>query len=154
MIVPPSPVPPDDAAREPEPLGAFRQIFAQTTDKKHYVQFYAGWPVECTAAHPNTLVVWSDGTTDRPIVASQSDQGGTVVVIGDTHFAANENLESADKSIPDNIRFWRWLLSRVVPGQKAWRPPGDLPETAPDEGPQPGMPAEADEPSDEEPDQG
>jgi hypothetical protein len=32
-------------------------------------------------------------------------------------------LEAADSSLPDNIRFWRWLLTRVVPGQKEWNPP-------------------------------
>ncbi len=44
-------------------------------------------------------------------------------MIGDTHFASNENLETAESTIPDNIRFWRWLLSRVVAGQKPWNPP-------------------------------
>jgi hypothetical protein len=54
---------------------------------------------------------------------SHSEQGGSVVVIADTYFASNENLETAENSIPDNIYFWRWLLSRVVPGQKPWNPP-------------------------------
>ena len=68
-------------------------------------------------------VVWSDGKIDRPVVVSQSEQGGAVVVIADTHFATNENLETAETTVPDNIRFWRWLLSHVVTGQKPWNPP-------------------------------
>ncbi len=47
LKVPPSPVPPGEKAREPEPLGAFQQTFTQATGDR-YVQFYAGWPVEET----------------------------------------------------------------------------------------------------------
>ncbi len=122
FTVPHSPVTPSESVAEPEPLGAFQQLFGKTSDKR-YVRFYAGWPVECEAASHEKQVVWSNGTIDRPIVVSHSEQGGTVVVIGDTRFACNENLEEADVSIPDNIRFWRWLLSHVVPGQKPWNPP-------------------------------
>jgi hypothetical protein len=117
----PSPVPPGEKTPEPEPLGAFRQSFG--TANKRYVQFYAGWPVECTASNPQKLVDWSDGKSDRSIVVSQSEQGGSFVLIGDTHLASNQNLETNESSIPDNIRFWRWLLSRVVIGQKPWEPP-------------------------------
>jgi len=122
FTVPHSPVGPSENATEPEPLGAFQQLFGKTSNKR-YVRFYAGWPVDCEAASENKQVVWSNGVVDQPIVVSQNDQGGTVVVIGDTRFACNENLEGSDVLIPDNIRFWHWLLSRVVPGQKPWEPP-------------------------------
>jgi hypothetical protein len=121
FAVPRSPVPPGDEAREPEPFGHFRQSFAKASDKR-YVEFYAGWPLECVAPSQQEWVAWSNGQTSRPIVVSHSEQGGTVVVIADTHFASNENLETAEDSLPDNIRFWRWLLSRVTPGQKPWNP--------------------------------
>ena len=79
--------------------------------------------MECVASNPQEWVAWSDGQNNRPVVVSHAEQGGSVVVIADTHFAGNENLESAENSISDNIRFWRWLLSRVVTGQKPWNPP-------------------------------
>ena len=120
--VPPSPVPPGDNAREPAPRGAFQQLFGNSSDTR-YVQFYAGWPLNCTASDAKEWIVWSDGTNDEPIVVSHSKAGGTVVVIADTYFASNENLEMAEASVPDNIRFWRWLLSRVVVGQEEWNPP-------------------------------
>jgi hypothetical protein len=30
-------------------------------------------------------------------------------------------------------RFWRWLLSRVTPGQKEWNPPPDTEDITPNE---------------------
>ncbi len=122
FAVPHSPVAPSESVEESEPLGAFQQLFGEISNKR-YVRFYAGWPVDCEAAGQDKQVVWSNGVIDRPIVVSQSEQGGTVVVIGDTRFACNDNLEDADVSIPDNIRFWHWLLSRAVRGQKPWNPP-------------------------------
>ncbi|MEN6452075.1 MAG: DUF4350 domain-containing protein, partial [Thermoguttaceae bacterium] len=148
LKVSPSPVPACEDATEPEPLGAFRQIFADAAGKR-YVDFYAGWPVEesqpsksaelegqAVAGYSNAMswVLWSDGKTDRPIVVSRSLGSGQFVVIGDTHFADNENLEAAVDSLPNNIRFWRWLLSRVVSGQKEWNPPQGSDETAPAKG--------------------
>ncbi len=122
FTVPPSPVPPGERTKEPEPLGAFQQIFGKQANGR-YVQFFAGWPLECTADHPTIEIVWSDGQVERPVVVGHSDHGGSVVVIADTYFAANENLETSERVLPDNIRFWRWLLSNVVPGQKPWTPP-------------------------------
>jgi len=130
FTVPRSPVPPGNEAREPEPLGIFEQTFGKTGDNR-YVQFYAGWPLECVASSPQEWVVWSNGQANRPIVVSHSEQGGSVVVIADTYFASNENLETAESSLPDNIYFWRWLLSRVVPGQKPWNPPPNTEKATP-----------------------
>ena len=92
FTVPPTPVPPNERVREPDPLGAFQQLFSDSKNRR-YVQFHAGWPVECTASGATEQIVWSNGQVERPIVVSHSDQGGTIVVIGDTHCAANENLE-------------------------------------------------------------
>lgn len=122
FAVPPSPVPPGEGGVEPEPLGAFRQLFGGDSGRQ-YVQFYAGWPVECSASSPQKWIVWSDGQSDRPIVVSHAEQGGSAIVIADTYLASNQNLESGESSLPENIRFWRWLLSNVAPGQKPWNPP-------------------------------
>jgi hypothetical protein len=120
--VPHSPVPPGEDAKEPKPLGAFRQIFPDG-DKNRYVQFYAGWPVECDPTGVDKWVVWSDGKNDLPVVVSRAEGAGAYVAIGDTHFAANENMQNADGTVADNIRFWRWLLSGVARGQKLSNPP-------------------------------
>ena len=110
--------------------GLFEQVFGKSSDKR-YVQFYAGWPLECVAPSQQEWVAWSNGQNGRPIVVSHSEQGGAVVVIADTYFASNENLETAENSVPDNIHFWRWLLSRVVAGQKPWNPPPNTEKAGP-----------------------
>jgi len=120
--VPPSPVPPDEDSIEPEPLSA-KQGRIDQSDARY--MFYAAWPIECKAAGAKWWSVWTEGKSTQPIIISHSEQGGTVVVIGDTHFAANENQETADRASADNVLFWRWLLTRVVPGQKTWNPPPD-----------------------------
>ncbi len=130
FTVPRSPVPPGSEAREPEPLGFMEQVFGKSSAKRS-VQFYAGWPLECVAPSQQEWVAWSNGQSSRPMVVSYSEQGGTVVVIADTHFASNENLETAENSVPDNIYFWRWLLSRVVNGQKPWDPPPNTEKAGP-----------------------
>ena len=79
-----------------------------------------------SATRPDAMTMDASGPTGRTSGRSSSaarNRAGRVVVIGDTHFAGNENLETASARFPDNILFWRWLLSRVVPGQKAWNPP-------------------------------
>ncbi len=115
--VPPSPVPPDESAHEPEPLRNFQQLFDDSAGKQ-YVEFYAGWPVEGAAAGFEKWVVWSDGKNERTVVARRAEGAGAIVVIADTHFADNENLETIRRTLPDNIRFWRWLLGNAMPGQK------------------------------------
>ena len=72
------------------------------------------------------MIAWSDGKQHHAVVVGQPVTHGVVAVIGATHFAVNENLESLNDSLPDNIRFWRWLLSRVVVGRREWDPPADL----------------------------
>ncbi len=127
--VPPSPVPPGHSSREPEPFGA--KLSQMTKDSREY-RFYAAWPVECQLAEDKQTrwSVWTDGNNELPVIVSQSEQHGTVVVIGDTHFACNENYEMGKEGLNE---FWHWLLGRAVVGQKAWDPPPAPPETNPPE---------------------
>jgi len=127
LRVPYSPVLPGDKSREPAPLGAFAQLFGKA-EHRRYVQFYAAWPVEYDKNRGQPLVVWSDGKRDLPVVVVHEEGQGQVVLIGDTFFACNANLEDGESSLPDNIRFWRWLLSQVLPGEEPWEPPPRSPE--------------------------
>jgi len=121
FTVPHSPVPPGEETRKVAPLGSFRQTFCRDSANR-FVQFYAGWPIEFDASTVQPWVVWSDRKNDLPIVLHRSEGAGAVFVIGDTHFAANENLQTPEGAVADNITFWRWLLTRL-PGQKPWDPP-------------------------------
>jgi hypothetical protein len=127
MSIPRSPVaPPQKTGPEPLPLGQFRQIFGDAKDSPRYVTFYAGWPVKCKKDF--AYVAWSDGHgEDRPVVAAQPVEKGVVIVIGDTYFAANENVQlPSRKGEPsENDVFWRWFLSRVTE-----REPWNLPASS------------------------
>ena len=120
LKVPFSPVSPDEDAYEPWPLGFFQQSFAKNSDDTWYVQFFAGWPIESIDPNPQEWIAWSDGKSDEPIVASRSEGRGTFMVVGDTHFTSNENFSIDQRAL---VSFWRWLLGRVVAGQKEWTPP-------------------------------
>ena len=115
--VPPSPVLPGENVLEPEPLGA---KYSRIDPASPPYRFYAAWPVECGVMGAKEWSVWSEGKSEQAIIVSQSEQGGTAAVIGDTHFTSNENFDFDEIA---STQFWRWLLSRVVPGQKAWNPP-------------------------------
>ena len=66
------------------------------------------------------------GRDDRTVVVARAVGRGTVVLIGDTRFGFNKNLEYIGGQ-PfangfENAHFWRWLISRVT-GQTEWVPP-------------------------------
>jgi hypothetical protein len=119
--VPSSPVKPNEHLPEPEPLGA-KLPYKDQPDTQQY-RYYAAWPVECNAVGGKQWSVLIDSVDARAITVSQPEQGGAIVVIGDTHFACNENFRSGGRDPVHQIEFWRWLLSRVVPGQKPWNSP-------------------------------
>jgi len=60
------------------------------------------------------------------VVVARRVGRGRIVVLGDTGFALNKNLEyvggEAFEGRYDNAHFWRWLISRVT-GRPAWSPP-------------------------------
>jgi hypothetical protein len=126
FIVPPSPVAPNESIREPAPLGAKYGGFGEGNRQ---FRFYAAWPVESTDANAQKWSVWTDETGEKAIVMSRTEGQGVVLVIGDTHFASTENTESAETAPPENILFWRWIFSRVLPGLSPWDPPADRADT-------------------------
>lgn len=119
--VPPSPVAPTDKIPEPEPLGAVRTFYLNTEEVRAAMQSYASWEVKCDEPDRWLMAQWSDGVTNRPFVVSRPVGDGTVVLIGDTYLAVNQNLESAVNVMPENVNFWRWLLSHVT-DQDDWTP--------------------------------
>jgi hypothetical protein len=79
--------------------------------------------VESKAAATDVLV---RGRDERSVVVSRAVGRGTVVLIGDTRFAFNKNLEYVGGQ-PftygfENAHFWRWLISRIT-GQTEFVPP-------------------------------
>jgi hypothetical protein len=130
--------------REPEPIGRIRSLFLNAEDYglgdyRVGVSFHAAWPVEVRGGNADILVRAAD---NRPIVVSKRFGEGHVVLIGDTGFAMNKNLEYIGgepfESGYENAHWWRWLISRVTK-RAEWVPP-PLQTTAgagvPDETPQ------------------
>jgi len=86
--------------------------------------FYAGWPIEPPPQN-TTLVV--QGLEGKPVMACARVGQGRVLVVGDSGFALNKNLEYVTgdpfDGRYDNADFWRWLITHVN-HQPQWTPPG------------------------------
>jgi hypothetical protein len=125
--VSPSPVPTTGRWHEPEPLGHLRADYgvsdpSQSQAALPSVQFHAAWPVSADDS-AQVLVRAANG---QPVVVCRSIGRGRVVVIGDTGFALNKNLEYIGgepfDGRYDNANFWRWLITRVT-DRPEWSPP-------------------------------
>jgi hypothetical protein len=110
--------------REPPALGHFKAPYLQAENRKVqvYVRFHAAWSVGCT--DPNAQII-AYGTANRPVIVQRQVGRGKVVLVGDTCFAMNKNLENEDGSafegMRENADFWRWFISRLR-GEPMWVP--------------------------------
>ena len=132
---------PGEPGREPSPFGHFKAPFIQVAGEMHYVRFHAAWPV---AADPwpepedvggkkgqsakTTVIAYGPG--DVPVIVMRPWGKGKVILVGDTCFAMNKNLEHMDGSpfegMRENADFWRWLVS-FASGGPEWLPPSSAP---------------------------
>jgi hypothetical protein len=164
LSVPHSPVRPDEAAREPEPIGAKTLRYVKNEkDEEDQVDLFAAWGA-------TSLTIGSEGEQFEPFLYRDDKTGrvtmvgarrvghGWVAVIADTHFAANENPDPmrfegetesarrAKQAKEANERFWQWFLPQIarpeaIPkGKKSDTPPKmpsegeSMKESGPDEG--------------------
>jgi len=140
LAVPASPVGPNGTEREPEPGGHFRSRYLSEADTNGYdlfVCFNAAWPVEY--ATEDVEVITRDAA-DRPVAVVRRVGEGKVVLIGDTGFAMNKNLEfqtgEAIYGRYENAQFWRWLLGRLADAEE-WIPPKPPDDSGAPEAPAP-----------------
>ena len=137
LRVPPSPVPTTGSGYEPEPFGRTRAgyLVVEEDENDPYqvaVRLHAAWPIEAQA---DNVEVLANGRNQLPVVQSETELPvilaaqvgqGHVVLIGDTCFAMNKNLEYIGGEpfygAHENAHFWRWLLTRLQ-GQPEWVPP-------------------------------
>jgi len=126
--VPVSPVPTLGKWREPQPLSRFRTHYLDAGDYRVGVIFHTGWPVEVDSKGSKVLVYATrdEPFVEEPVAVSRNVGRGKVVVIGDTAFAMNKNLEYTSgepfEGWYENAHFWRWLIARIS-GQPDWVPP-------------------------------
>ena len=114
---------PQSRSLEPEPLGHFKSPYLESDGKRVYVRFHAAWPVANT--EPNVQVM-AYGRDNQPVIIMRRFGAGKVLLIGDTCFAMNMNLEYENgapfEGLRENADFWRWLLT-MVRGEPMWVPP-------------------------------
>ncbi len=103
-----------------------RTLYINEAGQKVALQSHSSWEVVCRADNAWNMAQWTDGKITVPFVVSRFVGRGAVAVVGDTYMAANRNLESATATMPENIAFWRWLLTRLTP-QDDWTPPKETP---------------------------
>lgn len=138
---------------EPAPLGHFKApYFKQGNEYETFVRFRAAWPVECfdpkaqviasgiaePTFNPDAGRFETDKTPTLPVIVVRDVGKGKVVVIGDTEFATNRNLENEDgkpiEGLYENIDFWRWFLPKLR-GTTPWLPPKPVPIVTPEANP-------------------
>jgi hypothetical protein len=123
---------------EPYPLGHFKSPYFDTGEYRVHVRFHAGWPIGCTDAKAEPVAY---GSGDVPLILALPVGSGKVIVVGDTYFATNQNLENEDgapfEGLRENADFWRWFLTRLR-GLPSWVPPKQVPPQPPAEPPAPG----------------
>ncbi len=109
--------------REPAPMGHFKSPYLRSQEQRVYVRFHAAWPVTCD--DPAAQVI-AYGKDNLPVIILRRVGAGKVAVIGDTNFAANDNLEIEDgqpfEGLRENADFWRWFIT-VLRDEPAWIPP-------------------------------
>jgi len=123
------------SAREPEPLGWFKSPYFDVGDYQNYVRFHAAWPVGWRDEEGQQKAkVIAYGEEDLAVIVMRKVGRGKVVVIGDTGFAMNKNLENEEgepfEGLRENAHFWRWFLSRLRE-QPEWVPPKPEVEVTP-----------------------
>ena len=123
-------IPPSPATSEEEtenlPLGHGHWTYLpDNAGHKNDLMGYAAWPIRC----PDDLSkvsFWVPASEGRKPAAMMTVGRGKVLVIGDTGFAMNKNLESAagepGADRRENAHFWRWLLAYAT-GRPGWSPP-------------------------------
>ncbi len=107
---------------EPIPLGHFKSPYLESAGRRVYVRFHAAWSVRCT--DPNARVI-AYGRDNQPVIVLRRIGAGKAVLIGDTCFAMNKNLEWESgepfEGLRENADFWRWFLT-VLRDEPMWLP--------------------------------
>ena len=154
----------EKGSHEPRPLGHFRPPYFNNQGKMSRVRFHAAWAVaadDSVRGPPGGKLeeaqVVAYGSGDVPVILMRPWGKGKAVLVGDTGFAMNKNLEHVDGSpfedMRENADFWRWFLD-YVRGRPGWTPGAPKPEEkqAPESAPAPTeSPAAEAEPSGAQP---
>lgn len=88
------------------PLAQFISVIPHANQK---VRFFEAWPVVSRGEKSEIIAAYQK----FPVVMKKPYGKGIVVMIGDSSFFWNKNLEMEDSHIIENINFLKWLLSNI-----------------------------------------
>lgn len=88
------------------PLAQFISVIPQVNQR---VRFAEAWPVVSKGAQSEVIAAYQK----FPVVMKKTYGKGTVVMIGDSSFFWNRNLEMEESHIIENINFLQWLLENL-----------------------------------------
>jgi uncharacterized membrane protein len=88
------------------PLAQFISMIPYANQK---VRFFEAWPVVSRGAQSEVIAAYQK----FPVVVKRTYGKGQVVVIGDSSFFWNKNLEMEESHIKENIEFLRWLFENL-----------------------------------------
>lgn len=115
----------------PKPFGFFKSPYFSAGDYMSHVRFYSAWPVFATAPDAQILAY---GPGNVPAILMRRVGKGKVMLVGDSCFAMNRNLEvesgMAFEGMRENPNFWRWVLRRLE-DKPMWIPPKEVRAGAP-----------------------
>lgn len=121
---------------EPKPFGHFKAPYFNGGDYMAYVRFHAAWHVESSDPQAQPLAYGPrdpKGPPDAPdpaVILMRRIGRGKAIVIADTHFASNQNLEREGgqpfEGMRENSDFWRWFIA-FLNDQPGWTPPKPAP---------------------------
>ena len=132
---------------EPQAMGHFKTTYVETEHGRAYVRYDAAWPVwsEALLTGGGQVQVITYGRRllpkelhpelpmaqrQLPVIIRRQYGAGAVILVGDTHFAVNKNLELESgqpfDGMYENAHFWRWLLTPMRYGEP-WQPPAVRP---------------------------
>ena len=115
--------------KEPEPLGFFKSPYVEAKGYRAHVRFHAAWPVGSTDQSARVIAY---GASEVPAIIMRPVGKGKIVLVGDTSFVMNKNLEreggEAFEGMRENADFWRWFIPYLT-GGPAWYP--SAPSTQP-----------------------
>jgi hypothetical protein len=86
------------------PLAQFISVIPAAGQK---VRFFEAWPIASRGPGSEVIAAYQS----FPVVMKQHYGNGTVVMIGDSSFFWNVNLEMEESHTEENVEFLRWLLA-------------------------------------------
>jgi hypothetical protein len=126
----------DGTGPEPKPYGHFKAPYFNGGDYMAYVRFHAAWTVDCFDSQAQPIAYGPRDPKGPPdqrdptVIVLRRIGRGKMVVVADTDFATNQNLEREGgepfEGMRENADFWRWLIS-YLNDQPVWRPPKPAP---------------------------